>query len=278
KGIRRIRPADGFVGVQEGYLIFSVAGAIYAQPFDSKTLAVHGEPSAIPGRVVQDGSIVNPNIDAAGANLAFRSDPDKLRRLVLLDRSGQRLGEVGPPESYVQSLAISPDGRRALVDRRESRRGQNEVQVVDLERGTSARSGSGVEEEESPVWSPDGARFLVSWDREGPYDLIIRSLDGSSPDETLPRSEFDKVPEDWSRDGRFILYRNYDPKERGLEVLRVGSKERPFRVRGSEQANGSRLSPDGRWVLWTSADSGRREVYVQRFPDGSGRQQVSVNG
>jgi len=135
-----------------------------------------------------------------------------------------------------------------------------------------------VEEEVSPVWAPDGQRFVVDWDREGPYDLVVRRADGSGGDEVLLRSDFDKVPEGWSRDGRVILFRNYDPKERGLEILSLGSKEPPSHVKGSEQASGFRLSPDGRWLLWTSPESGRQEVYVQRFPEGSARQQVSVNG
>ncbi len=278
KSVRRIRPADAFVGVAEGQLLFTIAGSLYAQPFDKSTLAVHGEPSVIPGRLFVNGSIVDASVEVSGPNLVFRSDPPKLRRLVFVDRSGRKLSEVGEPQAYTERVRISPDGRQALVSRRDSQRGINQLWLVDLSRGTAARSGSGVEEELYPVWSPDGQRFLLNWDRDGPYDLVIRRLDGSSPDEVLPRSEYDKGAEDWSRDGRFILFRNYDPKRTGLEILAVGSKDPPTHLKGSEAADGFRLSPDGRWLLWTSAESGRREVYVQRFPDGSARQQVSVNG
>ena len=278
KGVRRIRPADAFVGVAEGQLLFTIAGSLYAQPFDESTLTVRGEPSVIPGRLFVNGSIVDASVEVSGPNLVFRSDPPKLRRLVFVDRSGRKLSEVGEPQAYTQGVRISPDGRQALVSRQDSQRGINQLWLVDLSRGTAARSGSGVEEELYPVWSPDGQRFLLSWDRDGPYDLVIRRLDGSSPDEVLPRSEYDKEAEDWSRDGRFILFRNYDPKRTGLEILAVGSKEPPTHLKGSELADGFRLSPDGRWLLWTSPESGRYEVYVQRFPDGSARQQVSVNG
>jgi eukaryotic-like serine/threonine-protein kinase len=278
KGVRRIRAADGFVGVANGYLIFTIAGTLYAQSFDTETLTVRGEPSVIPGRARQEGSIARPLVEAGGTNLVLRSDPPRLRRLVFVDRSGRKLSEVGAPEPYSQRIAISPDGRRAVVGRMNLQRGQSELWVLDLERGTAARSGSGVEEESFQVWSPDGERFLLDSDREGPYDLVIRRVDGSSADEIVRRSEFDKVAEDWSRDGRIILFRNYDPKEPGLEFLTVGSKGPPIHVKGSEQASDFRLSQDGRWILWTSAESGRREVYVQRFPDGSARQQVSVNG
>jgi Tol biopolymer transport system component len=173
---------------------------------------------------------------------------------------------------------MSPDGRRAIVGRNNLDKGENELWIVDLERGTAARSGSGVEEEENPVWSPDGERFLFNWDRDGPYDMVIRRLDGAKGDEVIRRSEFDKVTGDWSRDGRFILFDDNDPKNRGLGILTVGSPDAAVHVKGSERAFDFRLSPDGRWVLWSSTESGRREVYVQRLPDGSGRQQVSVEG
>jgi Tol biopolymer transport system component len=278
KGVKRIRPADAFVGVGEGRLLFAIAGSLYAQPFDEKTLSVSGDPAAIPGRPALDGSIASANAEVGGGNLVFRSDPPALRRLVLVDRAGTKLKEIGPPAPYLQRLEISPDGRRALVGRRNPDNGENNLWVVDLERGTAARSGSGVEEEQSAVWSPDGDRFLFCWDREGPYDMVIRRLDGSKGDEIVRQSAFDKTADDWSRDGRFLLYKSYEPKNSGLEILTLGSREPPVHVKGSEQASDFRLSPDGRWVLWASAESGRREIYVQRFPDGSGRQQVSVEG
>ena len=278
KNVKRIVAADGLVGVAQGYLLYTIAGAIYAQPFDAASLSLRGEPTAIPGRPYVDGSIVHPNAYVEGSTLAFRSDPPKLRRLVFVDRGGRELSQVGPPQQYDRRISISPDGRRALVMRRSPERGDDDIWMLDLERGTAARSGSGVEEEGSPVWSPDGSRFLHDWDREGPFDVVIRTADGSKPDEVVARTPYDKESEDWSRDGRFILFQNHDPNNSGLDVLTVGSSAAPQHLRGSEHSSEFALSPDGRWLLSTSAESGRREVYVQRFPDGSNRQQVSVNG
>ena len=278
KGVKRIRAADSFVGVGEGHLLFSIAGSLYAQSFDEKTLSVRGEPAAIPGRPVVSGSIASASADVGAANLLFRSDPPKLRRLVWVDRSGRKVSEVGSPAPYQQRIAISPDGRRAIVGRKNLIKGENELWIMDLERGTAARSGSGVEEEQYPVWAPDGERVLFNWDRDGPYDLVVRRPDGSKSDEVIRQSEFDKLAYDWTRDGRFVLFDDNDPKNRGLAILTVGSPEQPVHVKGSERAVNFRLSPDGRWVLWSSAESGRRETYVQRIPEGSGRQQVSVEG
>jgi eukaryotic-like serine/threonine-protein kinase len=275
---RRIRPADELIGVAEGRLLFVAAGTMYAQPFDEKTLTVREEPVALAGRPFVNGSNVAVLAEVVGRTLIFRSDPPALRRMVVRDRSGRKLAEVGSAEPFGNRVAISPDGRRALISRRNPQKGQSESCVLDLERGTSARSGSGIQEEVYPVWAPDGERFVFSWDRDGPYDMVSRRLDGSAPDEILLLSPFDKTASDWSRDGKTILFTNSDPGSFGTAYLQVGSKDPPKRVPGSERTTSARLSADGRWVLWSSADSGRREVYVQRFPDGSGRQQVSVNG
>ena len=283
KEVRRIRPADSFVGFAEGRLLYIIAGTLYSQAFDAATLAAHGEAVLIPGRHVINGSIVGANAGAAGSTLTFQSDPPKLRRLVVLDRAGRKLSEIGEPAPYVERMEISPDGQRALVVRSSPERGVNELWLMDLARGTAARSGSGVEEEGYPAWSPDSESFVFDWDREGPYDIVRRRVDGSGGDEVLLRTEYDKEITDWSRDGRYVLFRQRDPKSsRSVGVLTIGSKsnagEPPVRVNVSGDAHNFKLSPDGKWMLWTSADSGRQEVYVERFPEGTARQQVSVGG
>ncbi len=280
KGIKRILPADSFIGVAEGRIVYTIAGVLYAQPFDSAALAVQGDPAAIPGHPVIEGSIAYSDAELGGGNLVFRSDPPKLRRLVFVDRSGRELAQIGTAEPYERHVSISRDGRRALVLRRNPERGDDDVWSVDLERGTGARSGTVVEEEQNPVWSPDGSRFVFGWDRNGPYDLAIRQFDGSRPDELVARSDYDKVAGDWSRDGRFIVYQSYAPneKEPGIKLLTIGSSAPASTIPGTAAAIGPQISPDGRWMLFMSAESGRREIYVQRFPDGAAREQVSVQG
>ena len=279
KGARRILLADSFVGVAQGRLLYTIAGVLYAQPFDASALAVRGDPAAISGHAVIEGSIDYPDAEVGGPNLVFRSDPPKLRRLEFVDRNGRELAQIGTAEPYERLVSISRDGRRALILRRNPERGDDDIWSVDLERGTGARSGTVVEEEENPVWSPDGSRFVFGWDRDGPYDLAIRQFDGSKPDELIVRSDYDKVAEDWSRDGRFIVYRSYDPKQQdGIRLLTVGSRAPAVTLPGTAQGFNAQISPDGGWILFMSGESGRREIYVQRFPDGAAREQVSVDG
>ena len=276
--VRRIVAADSLVSASEGYLLFTIAGTIYAQRFDAGALAVRGEPVALPGKPVVEGSIAYAFAETSGRNLAFRSDPPRLRRIAIVDRTGRELASIGAPEPYDRRVTISPDGRRALVTRKNPERGEDDLWMVDLERGTQARLGSGVEEEDAPAWSPDGTRALLAWDREGPYDLLVRTVDGSQPDEIVFRSAYDKIPQQWSPDGKLLLFEDSDAKDRGLAFLRFGSSVPALHVPGTERARTFALSPDGKWILSTSSEPGRREVYVQRFPEGSARQQVSVDG
>jgi Tol biopolymer transport system component len=88
------------------------------------------------------------------------------------------------------------------------------------------------------------------------------------------------APEDWSLDGRFLLYLQFDPKTgRDLWVLPLFGERKPFPFINSnfEESQGQ-FSPDGRWVAYHSNESGRYEVYVQPFPGPGGKWQISAGG
>jgi hypothetical protein len=96
----------------------------------------------------------------------------------------------------------------------------------------------------------------------------------------LFQSEYFKFPTDWSRDGRYILYRQIDPQPKyDLWVLPLFGKREPFpflRTEANETAGV--FSPDGRWIAYISDESGRYEVYVESFPERGGKRQISTSG
>jgi Tol biopolymer transport system component len=96
----------------------------------------------------------------------------------------------------------------------------------------------------------------------------------------LLESSKGKFPTDWSMDGRFIIYYEIDPKtRRDIWVLPVGGDRKPFPFLQTEANEiGGQLSPDGRWMAYASDESGGYEVYVQSFPSGGGKRQVSTKG
>src|SRR5262249_44263176 len=132
------------------------------------------------------------------------------------------------------------------------------------------------------VWAPDGGSIVWVSDRGEGWRLYQKAASGAGEDMPLLKSDHPISPTDWSRDGRFIIYRQDDPKTKGdVWFLPVtgSSAAKPVPIIQTEANEfAGTLSPDGRWLAYTSDESGRIEVYVQSFPGGGGKRQVSSGG
>jgi Tol biopolymer transport system component len=132
-----------------------------------------------------------------------------------------------------------------------------------------------------PLWSPDGARLVFASSRKGIYDLWWKPSDGGGADELLRGSPNSKSPQDWSKDGRYLLYSENDPKTGSdlwvLDMSGPEHKARAFVNTPFDEMMGM-FSPDGRWVAYETNESGRSEIVVASFPNPSGRWQVSAGG
>ena len=134
--------------------------------------------------------------------------------------------------------------------------------------------------EDLPVWSPDGNQILFNSTAGGGPNIYAKASTGAGNEEVLLRSSTAKRPTDWSRDGRFILYDDDDPKNRSdLWALPLFGDKKPVLLLQTPFAEGqARFSPDGKWIAYISDESGTPEVYVQSFPPSGGKWQVSTNG
>ncbi|MBA3440285.1 MAG: PD40 domain-containing protein, partial [Pyrinomonadaceae bacterium] len=114
----------------------------------------------------------------------------------------------------------------------------------------------------------------------GAFNLYEKDAGGRGQDALLPQSADRKFPTDWSRDGRYILYRQIDPQTRyDIWALPVFGERKPFAFLHTEANEAAAvLSPDGRWLAYSSDESGRYEVYVQSFPGGGTKRQISIGG
>lgn len=121
-----------------------------------------------------------------------------------------------------------------------------------------------------PVWSPDGAKILYT--RPMPLNLHIRETGGTGREERLTRSPNTQIPFDWSRDGRFILCNESSPVTRwDLWALPLDGDRKPIpAVQGPSDEVQGLFSPDGKWIAYTSNESGREEIYVRAFPPSGG--------
>ena len=129
-----------------------------------------------------------------------------------------------------------------------------------------------------PVWAPNGER-VAYWNDHGETGIYWRKTDGADP-ELLLKSTYVAFPESFSPDGSALVYTDSDPQTQGDIWLLPLQGERAPRalVKTRFHEWGARVSPDGRWLAYTSDESGRREVYVQTFPEPGSRRQVSTDG
>jgi hypothetical protein len=113
-------------------------------------------------------------------------------------------------------------------------------------------------------------------------DLYQKAVSGMAQDELLLATGNTKCPSQWSRDGRFIVYQENDPKTKwDIWVLPMDTgaelKPAPFLHSEFNELHGQ-LSPDDHWMAYTSDKTGQREVYVVAFPSGEGERKISIAG
>jgi serine/threonine-protein kinase len=155
--------------------------------------------------------------------------------------------------------------------------GSFDVWVVNSNRGVPTRMTFGKAFSDLPIWSPDGSRVAFRSNRNGHYDLFEKPANGLGDDQPLLISAEDKAPQDWSQDGRFLLYLAVNAQTAGdiwalpLSSASNSSKievRKPFPVvqTNFDEVNGQ-FSPDGHWIAYRSNESGQYEVYVRPFPE-----------
>ena len=265
------------IGEALGRLLFLRDTTLMAQSFDANTLRLEGEPTPVASGIAVRTNDREASFYASDTGvLAYVAGSTTPRStLRWFHRTGKPLGEAAP-EDYYSSLRLSPDGTRAAIGRRNAA-GVDDQWVLDLTRGLMSRLTFDPARETYPVWSPDGSQILFAANASGTYQLYRKSASGTGGEDQLTKAGGRKTSDDWSRDGRFILYteqsaRTNDdlwavPTDGGTPMTVV---QTPF------NDSMGRFSPDGKWVAYVSDESGRPEVYLQPFPPSGGRWQVST--
>ncbi len=217
--------------------------------------------------------------------LAYRGGGDTAAQATWFDSHGNNLGTLGEP-TLVQWSAISPDANTVAMDRRDGRNDNFDIWTYSLVRGTASRFTFNSAPSNFPLWSPDGGYIaFAQTQKDGSSDIYKKASNGSGPDEVLDKDSRFKIPYDWSRDGQYIIEGVLDPKTRfDIWVLPLRSqgasgerKAFPYLQTEFDEKN-ARLSPDGRWLAYSSDETRNDEIYVQTFPQHGGKWQVSTNG
>src|SRR5262245_24709991 len=268
-----------------GWLIFGRDGALLARPFDTSRLDFTGEQFSISDKVGSDLVSTNDFTFSVSDNGMLVFDPSlnrHRRQYRWVDRRGQPINSLDVPAGYFQHW-LSPDEKRFIAERPYAAFRTSDLWLYDISGGSSARFTFDPATDISPVWSPDGSRIVWSSSRDGVLNLYQKAASLDGEETLLWKSDHPKYPTDWSRDGRFIIYRQDDPKTKSdlwfLPVTGSGEAKPPFPViqMDANEITGT-LSPDGRWLSYASDVSGQYEVYVQSYPGSGGKRQVSTGG
>ena len=263
-----------------GYLLWVRDDHLVAQPFDAATTQLIGD--AVP---IADGPFVAANgrelfSASTEGTLLYEKAPGRNVQLTWYGRDGRVTGVVGPPNPFTADPRISPDGSRVAVIRLASPF-SGEVWVIEIDRGVAApfavRESSGGT---AVAWAPDGQAVAYSWG--APPNVFLTGTDGT--DRRLTNTPTTQTIWDWSRDGQYLLYTAISndlaaTSRSDLWAMSVTGSGEPLQLtRGRFQEQNGRFSPDGQWITYTSDESGRNEIYVQRFPDGRMKSRVSTSG
>jgi eukaryotic-like serine/threonine-protein kinase len=272
---------------QPGHLLFLRQSSLFAQPFNPERGNLTGKQVQIADSVEQHAAYNLGAFSASetGVMAYWTAGAVSLHRLVWFDRSGNEIAVLGKPQDNLLNPELSPDGRQVAVDQPiRGVVGGNLALLMDVARGVPRKFTNETKRQTYLVWSPDSSRILFSSSRKNAWDIYQMPADGSGKAEILMES-FDqrtlRFANDWSHDGKFILYTQVDPKTgRDLWVLPMFESERyPFAFvnSSSEELNGQ-FSPDVRWIAYQSNESERFEVYIQPFPGPLAKVRVSTNG
>ncbi len=267
-------------GGRSGYLLYARDGSLLAQPFDSRGLRLAGDPIPAGQEIWQHVLIGIATFSASNNGLLASRGGRTPARLVWIDRAGRETGSVASAGGF-ESLRLSPDSRKFVVSRANPRTGLKDLLIGDLSRGVLTRLDLDSDADHAqPIWSPDGTRIAFSVrSLRDPRVLHWLALRGSgSPQPILPPGGAQR-PEDWSPDGRFLLY--FGARGSGLWVVNVEGEPEPRKLVSETTADPTayaQFSPDGHWIAYCSPESGRSEVFLTSFPESGERIRVSVSG
>jgi eukaryotic-like serine/threonine-protein kinase len=260
---------------EPGYLLFYRDRTLFAQRFDEKRLAVTGEPTSILTGIQYNPQVKRAVFDASGNGLLVAQSGSSvaLSQPIWFDRKGKELGAVGKPDVY-ENVFIAPNGRFVAVDKTDMVSQKTDVWTYDLQRQSSKRLTFDPSYDAMPVWSPDASRLVFESNRQNRFDLYMKNSDGAQEEKSIMRDEADKFPNDWSNDGKYILY----TRDTDLWFVTLPELKSSLLLKAPSVLRNGQFSRDGKWVAYASNETGKWEIYVTSFPEARGKWQVSTGG
>jgi serine/threonine protein kinase len=275
-GTRLIAAESAGIYSPSGHVLFNRQSTLFAQRFDVAALTFEGDSVRLADSIARGAegepvfSVSNTGVLVYRVGAAYSE-----QQLAWFDREGKQLETVGSPGPY-RGIDLSPDGKRIAVHRHDGDGG--DLWILEP-RGTMTRFTFDPSYDNSiPIWSGDGSRMFFGSRRNALWGIYQKASDGTGAEEVLVESEIIKWPMSSTPDDSSIIYgtRGGDGINQWWLLPLNGAREpKPTLEAGVAVPQ---VSPNGKWVSFTSGVSGQPEVYVRPFPSGNGRWQASTNG
>ncbi len=276
------------VSYASGFLLFVNNGQLEAESFDPETGRLKGEVRPVVNGITEDGNTWRAIFSASeNGLLAYSGAGQPESQLAWVDRSGKLIQTVGEKlnarttgPTGQQAFRVSPGADRVAI----SVAGATEdIWVMDLARGVRTRLTFGPVSNQGPVWSPDGKWIAYESLMKNAGVIKRRPADGGDEETVFSPSGTWPSPSvvDWSHDGNYLFLTKGGPGSRQeIWTLPLYGERKPFQLvpSGPYYSHYPYLSPNGRWLVYDSNESGRGEVYVISFPSKHGKRLVSIAG
>jgi Tol biopolymer transport system component/predicted Ser/Thr protein kinase len=270
---------------EPGYLLYVRNSTLLALPFSARSRQVIGEPIPIADNVEAASYGLADFSASTTGTLIYRGGGSEagFHQLQWRDRNGADLGSIGEPEAYMNHW-LSPDGDRVVTQVLGGDEGASDLWILDEETGVNSRFTFDPAWDVTPVWSPDGSKIVFSSDRGGQtFELFVKNASGGGEVEELLVGKGRAHPGDWTRDGSYLSYTpRHEDTHWDLWALPMNGGGDPFPIANTEAIEiRASFSPDGRWIAYQVYDDvsdQQPEIFVQRFPKGSGKWQVTKEG
>ena len=273
---RLVQRSESRALYSQGHILYRAGTTLMARPFDVSTTRLTGDPVAvatdIPGGAVSWGGA---QFGASETGLLVHMRGARVMSTVLQwrDRAGTVVGTLSEPGGYWEPR-LSHDGKRVAVAA-----GQDaaDIWVHDLQNDMQTRFSFNNADERTPLWSPDDLHIAYTSSETSAGSIYLRPVSGQEPAKLVFDAKTQISLQDWSHDGRHIFFNYLEPNENGWDTwaLDMESYEAKAVLTGPSDQTYASLSPDGRYMAFSSDESGQEQIYVQSYPAAAGRWMVS---
>jgi len=256
---------------ETGYLLYVRGGSLLAQAFNPRTLQFTAEVAPVASRIYSFAETGAADFSVSDRGVIAFQNYVSRSQLVWVDRTGRQLGTVGPADVNVKSGRLSPDGKQLATAIYDVEKGEQNLWIVDLKTRAARRLTAEPGLRDAPVWSPDSTTLAFAHTADTALPRIhLRGMAPQDAEEPMPALDL-QLPADWSPDGRFVAFSNTgfprlaNEQQSDVWLLDVARRKLVPALRTRFHEANPAFSPDGKWLAFTSDESGRAEVYLQAF-------------